>query len=228
MLLKDPRTSRRELVQRLPLSLQSPKLALSVFTEQSLQAYLDRWSRFALHLQREGVVLYDGEAALAPMLSRDVNVSLTHELDAQRRQLNDFSHLDRFGGRLITPLAHLYRIGRVAVFAELASHGTFVFDRETAFDELAKVAPRLARDIKLIDELAPFYLIVESRIPPPSCPSNPSAPRLRCGPQKHAKQSDACWTIHRVRRRHLDRRLFSISSTISSRKWLVRAARMRH
>jgi predicted nucleotidyltransferase len=147
----------------LPAALQAAPISLSYHTANSLEQYLRRWSRFAVHLRREGRILYDPNGELRRLLSVDIPVSTMQELRAQRRHLANYQHVERFGGRLLFPLAHLYRIGRATVYAILAEGGTLEFDRKEAFRAIAELHPAWAPDIAAISELAPFYERVRSR-----------------------------------------------------------------
>src|SRR5947209_18172916 len=108
---------------RLPNALQAAPISLSCHTPEGLEQYLRKWSRFATHLRREGRILYDPKGELERLLSMDIPVSTALEIEAQRRHLANYEHAERFGGRFLFPLAHLYRIGRATVFAILAKSG---------------------------------------------------------------------------------------------------------
>lgn len=146
-----------QLISELPVEHQRPDLSLSVFTWETLRTHLQAWSRFAIHLQRESLVLHDSTGGLKTLLLREINVSVTHELAAQQRRLQNFRHLDRFEGRLLFPLAHMYGIGRTIVFARLAQYGQFEFERSNAFAYLKSLDDELTVDLEEIEGLAPFY-----------------------------------------------------------------------
>jgi predicted nucleotidyltransferase len=158
----DDRLTPSRLRRRLPVALQDAPISLSYHTARSLEQYLRRWTRFGAHLRREGRILYDPNGELRRLLSIEIPISTAQELDAQRRHLANYEHVGRFGGRLLFPLAHLYRIGRAAVYAILAESGRLEFDREEAFRMIIELYPGRAADVTAIAELAPFYDWVRS------------------------------------------------------------------
>ena len=153
----DDELSPSKLRQRLPRSLSKASISLTYHTSTTLRNYLHQWTRFGFHLRKEGIILYDAHGELRDILSVDIPVSLAPELHAQERYLANYDHPERFGGRFLFPLAHVYRIGRATVFAALAHDGKLEFDRETAFNALADAHPDLREDIKAIEILAPFH-----------------------------------------------------------------------
>lgn len=152
------------LSRQMPAELHTAQLSLSYYTTDSLDRYLHRWSRFSAHLRREGWILYDPLGELRRALATDIPVSTAEEIAAQRRHLNNYAHVERFGGRFMFTLTHLYRIGRTVVFAILAEHGTLEFDRERAFRAVMELYPDRAADAMIIERLAPFYERVTRRL----------------------------------------------------------------
>jgi predicted nucleotidyltransferase len=153
----DERLSPSMLLRQMPAELRTAQLSLAYHTAGSLDRHLHRWSRFGAHLRREGWILYDPLGELRRALATDIPVSTAEEIAVQRRHLNNYTHLERFGGRFMFTLTHLYRIGRTVVFAILAEHGTLEFDRERAFRAVMELHPDRVADAAAIARLAPFY-----------------------------------------------------------------------
>lgn len=151
------------LLRRLPVELRMVQLSLAYHTADSLDCYLRRWSRFGAHLRREGWILYDPCGELRRLLAVDIPVSTTEELAAQRSHLNNYAHIERFGGRFLLTLTHLYQIGRTVVFAILAEHGILEFDRGRAFRTVIELYPDCAADAAAVARLAPFYELATRR-----------------------------------------------------------------
>jgi hypothetical protein len=122
-----------------------------------------------------------------------VPVSTTEELAAQRRHLANYEHAERFGGRFLFPLAHLYRIGRAAIYARLAEMGTLEFNRERAFGAITELNPKWAPDVAAIEELAPFAEL--SRHPDAASSSLPFQP---VGPHAEARFLRAREAVARI------------------------------
>jgi predicted nucleotidyltransferase len=173
VLATDPLLTPSVLAARLPSRLAADEPVISSFTPDSLSGYLRKWSRFGVHLRREGIILHDPTGTLRDLLSEEIPVSVEAELEVQRRHLRDYAHVDRFGGRLLFPLARIFSIGRAVVFARLAAGGTLEFDRDRAFTEMARREPALAEQIRLIQGLAPFYDRVRDQEPAAPLPFSP-------------------------------------------------------
>ncbi|MGQ0779394.1 MAG: nucleotidyltransferase domain-containing protein [Pseudonocardiales bacterium] len=159
----DERLTSSTLLRQLPAELRVARISIFYHTADSLDRYLHRWSRFGAHLRQESWILYDPHGELRRVLATDIPVATTEELAAQRRHLTNYAHLDRFGGRFLFPLTHLYRIGRTVAFAILAERGTLEFDRGRAFRAIAELYPDRAADVATIARLAPFYERVTRR-----------------------------------------------------------------
>jgi predicted nucleotidyltransferase len=192
VLTSQPDVSRQDLWNRLPHRLRSEELTLSVFTEDRLRKYLHKWSRFAVHLQREGVVLFDVDCMLSSLMAEKIDVSVQHELDVQRRKLNNYAHVERFGGRLLFPLGQLYAIGRTVIFASLAMKGHLEFDRETAFRQLAICQPGLIQDIETVAQLVDFHHYVREPTDEVEFPFDPT------GPEASLRADEAREAIERI------------------------------
>lgn len=152
-----------DVVCRLPTSLRAGPLSLACHTPDSLDRYLQRWSRFAAHLRREGRVLFERDATLTSRLEREAPISTREELRAQRRHLRNYEHPERFGNRFLFPLATLYRIGRATTFVILAERDILTFDADQAFNDLCDLHPNRVEDVNRIRRLKPFYDLVTRR-----------------------------------------------------------------
>jgi len=146
------------LAAELPDELRGDDVSISVFTPASLRNYLHHWSRFALHLQREAAIVYDPDAELYEIFDHRRSLSLDYEICMQKKRLSQLEHMERFGDRMVLPLAQLYRLGRTLVFVILAQRGQLEFDRHTAFAQLKDLDRVLAADVDLVERLAPFYV----------------------------------------------------------------------
>jgi predicted nucleotidyltransferase len=153
---RDPQITASTLRRRLPSTLGGSHVSVAYHTPKTLARHLSRWSRFGVHLKVEGEILFDRHGLLRDALDSDSPVSTYEELRLQLLYLRSFDHLDRFGGRFLFPLAHLYAIGRTVVFALLAERGTFEFNQVRAFERLVDLAPEHAADVEEIAQLRPF------------------------------------------------------------------------
>lgn len=157
----------------LPSRLHALPISLYCHTPHGFQRYMHRWPRFAAHLRQEAEVVYDPRQVLSELFALNIPVSTAQELKSQRQQLDDYMHVERFGGRLLFPLAHLYRIGRTVAFVRLAEAGHLVFDRDVAFEKLASIEPKLRWSVEAVAALAPFYERVRADDPQVSIPFSP-------------------------------------------------------
>jgi predicted nucleotidyltransferase len=139
------------------------QISITYHTQDSLATYLRRWSRFGVHLRTEGQILFDRHGHLRSALDVDSPFSTKQELDLQLQHLAIFEHLERFGGRFLFPLAHLYGIGRTVVFALLAERGIFEFNQERAFDRLRTLVLEADQDVAIVASLRPFSQLAQGR-----------------------------------------------------------------
>lgn len=152
----DPTLTVSRLRLALPERLSSGHLSVAYHTPDTLARHLTRWSRFGVHLKREGKILFDRHGLLKEVLDSESAVSTYEELRLQMLRLRSFDHLERFGGRFLFPLAHLYSIGRTVTFVLLAERDLFEFNQEHAFERLAGLTPERSTDIEEIARLRPF------------------------------------------------------------------------
>lgn len=146
----------RTLSDALSGRLLSNHLSIVYHTPETLAEHLHRRSRFRVHLQREAEILFDRHGMLRAALEAAEPVNTFDELQTHAHSLASFDDLDRFGGRFLFALAHLYRIGRAVVLSLLAERGVFEFNQARAFALLADALPENAADVERIAHLRPF------------------------------------------------------------------------
>jgi predicted nucleotidyltransferase len=132
------------------------RLSILYHTPETLAGHLSRRSRFRVHLQQEAEILFDRHGLLRAALEAAGPVSTFDELQTLARSLASFDDLDRFGGRFLFALAHLYRVGRAVVLSLLAERGVFEFNQARAFALLADALSEHAADVERIARLRPF------------------------------------------------------------------------
>lgn len=147
----------------LPESVQG-RVSVSYYVPATLDVYLDRWSRFAVHLRTEGQILADRHGLLRAALEAVRPVDTEFELRMQLAHLQSVDHLNRFGGQFLFPLDQLYRYGRTVVFALLAEEGVFEFNHLRAFAELCRRRPEASGDAQTVAALRPFTLLTKGRV----------------------------------------------------------------
>jgi predicted nucleotidyltransferase len=132
-------------------------------------AFYRRYRRrpdFITHVRAEGVLLYDRDGTIRELLSRPYTAEGFEEGVAScLRQLNLYRDPARYRSNYLFCLAHLYAIGRGVVSLALARHGSPEFNRERAFERLAKSNPSLRRELRSVATLQPFYALVHGRRP---------------------------------------------------------------
>ncbi|MGH9126909.1 MAG: nucleotidyltransferase domain-containing protein [Acidimicrobiales bacterium] len=147
----------------LPESVQE-RVSVSYYVPATLDVYLERWSRFAVHLRTEGQILADRHGLLRAALETVRPVDTEFELREQLAHLENLDHLNWYGGGFLFPLSDLYRFGRTVVFALLAERGVFQFNHERAFAELSRQLPGADDDVRTVAALRPFFLVTKGRL----------------------------------------------------------------
>lgn len=153
----EPRLKPTDLYKLLPTELHTDTIAISYYTAEQLTRHLDRSSRFAIHLQREGWILHDQGGTIARILDTHRPLNSQRDLARQRRLLHSLSNTDRFGGRFLFALSRTYQIGRTIAYDQLAEHGIFEFDQKTAFRLLATRMPEWRPAIEQVERLSSYY-----------------------------------------------------------------------
>jgi nucleotidyltransferase-like protein len=190
----DPELKPSILYKSLPVSLRDGTIVLTYYTAEELSDYLHRFSRFGAHLKREGWVVHDADGQLTRILMQKRQIDTRQEVPRQLRLLRKLEHTDRFGGRFLFPLAHLYRIGRTVTYAQLAVQGILEFDQKAAFQLLSEIAPQWQGQLAVISRLAPFYARTRNRSAGQSFPFDPNGTEAEA---EFLKAYDAVATIAR-------------------------------
>jgi predicted nucleotidyltransferase len=158
---EDPDLRPSVIRRRLRLKNQPPKVSIVYHTPETLDRYLKNGSRFIVHLQLEGKVLYDTAGLLASIQRLPpLTTPVTREVDGQLKRLELFNRPDRFNGNFLFPLTHVFASGKAIVMAILAANEIYVFNREAAFDAFSTRFPGAAEDISTLRRLAPFSNLV--------------------------------------------------------------------
>jgi len=148
-------------------------VSVRVYTDEDLVMHLTNSPIFAAHLRLEGVIAFDREMQLHSILQRDYPISVSDELNWQRKNLELYVHSERFGRALLFPLARLYSIGRATVFSRLCEQGVLEFDAPRAFATLQRVRPEWRQAIDTVGELRPFFQSVRSDVSSSEWPFSP-------------------------------------------------------
>lgn len=172
----DPKLKPSLLYKMLPSSLRNSGIMLSYFTPERLARHLVKSDIFSVHLKRDGWIVYDKEGDLARLLAEVREINPQREVVRQLRLLRTFSYTNRFGGRFLFPLAHIYRIARTVTYAQLADRDLFEFDQDVAFRLLVDKMPQWRDEIAVIERLAPFYVRTRDRSSGLEFPFDPNGP----------------------------------------------------
>jgi predicted nucleotidyltransferase len=163
----NPEFSPAVLLRMLSADQQRNKWSLLYFQLDDLRRLLATASPFALHLRREGQILYDRHGILAALLSdadSDTDVDTRKELEIRLSKLRVYGDLRIFRSNFLFPLSHLYSIGKSVVMLALAAEGTPEYNREAAFTTFASRHPERESDVNAIAALLPFYLLASRGI----------------------------------------------------------------
>jgi predicted nucleotidyltransferase len=157
----DPKLTPSSIRRRLRLQDADPKVSIVYHTPATLDRYLATGSRFLLHVQLEGKVLYDTSGVLHKLQERELlRAPVRAEVQGQLQRLALYDDTDRYNGNFLFPLAHIYAIGKAIVMAILADNGIFEFNRGRAFAAFAELFPNSRADAETIERLGPFYRLV--------------------------------------------------------------------
>ena len=157
----DPELTPSKIRRRLKLQYEEPKVSIVYHTPSTFQRYVRTGSRFLVHLQLEGKVLYD-EAGLLRDIQQQPPLStpIDAEVEGQLKRLELFEEPERFNGNFLFPLAHVFAAGKAIVMAILAKEEIYEFNREAAFDAFAKRFPNSRGDVETLRALGPFAALV--------------------------------------------------------------------
>jgi predicted nucleotidyltransferase len=161
----DPELTPSSIRRRLHLKESQPKVSIVYHTPQTLQRYLETGSRFLLHLQLEGKVLYDDSGMLRGLKRHPLREApIRAEVNGQLKRLALYDDPARYNGNFLFPLSHIYAIGKAIVMAILAQNEIFEFHRERAFDAFATLFPSSCADVETVRRLSAFYGLVSKGV----------------------------------------------------------------
>lgn len=144
--------------RRLHLDDANRRVSIIYHTPETLSRYIETGSRFLVHLQLEGQVLYDASGILEDLQRQPpLKAPICAEINGQLKRLNLYEDPARYNGNFLFPLSHVYAIGKAIVMAILSDHGIFVFNRVRALEAFADLFPDSHNDIETLDRLAAFY-----------------------------------------------------------------------
>lgn len=162
---KDPELTPSRIRQRLRLKNRPPKVSIVYHTPETLDRYMKSGSRFLVHLQIEGQVLYDEAGLLKAIQSQPpLSTPVDAEIEGQLKRLELFEKPKRFNGNFLFPLAHVFASGKAIVMAILAANQIYEFNRDSAFAAFAAKFPESNEDIEALRRLAPFAALVTKGI----------------------------------------------------------------
>ena len=157
----DPKLTPSKIRTRLKLGGGAPKVSIVYHTPKTLERYVDSGSRFLVHLQLEGEVLYDAAGMLAAIQDRPpLSTPIDAEIEGQLKRLSLFEKPARYNGNFLFPLAHIFAAGKAIVMAILADEEIYEFNREAAFEAFAERFPGAAADVETLRRLEAFSALV--------------------------------------------------------------------
>ena len=150
---------------RLDLENRPPKVSIVYHTPETLERFVRNGSRFIVHLQLEGEVLFDGDGRLGEIKELPpLRTSVKPEVDGQLKRLELLEEPKRFNGNFLFPLTHVFASGKAIVMAILAEHEIFEFNRDKAFEAFADRFPTSRSDVERLRRLAPFTALVSKGV----------------------------------------------------------------
>jgi predicted nucleotidyltransferase len=157
----DPHLRPSIIRSRLHLKNRPPKVSIVYHTPETLERFVKNGSRFIVHLQLEGEVLFDSDGALAKIQRLPtLRTSVKPEVDGQLKRLELLDRPQRFNGNLLFPLTHAFSSGKAIVMAILAENQIYEFNRDGAFDAFVERFPESRSDIETLRRLASFSALV--------------------------------------------------------------------
>jgi predicted nucleotidyltransferase len=161
----DPQLTPSSIRRRLHMQETHPRVSIVYHTAETLDRYFKTGSRFLLHLQLEGEVLYDSSGLLRDLWNRPLLKAPLHaDLVGQLKRLCLYDHPARYNGNFLFPLSHIYAIGKAIVMAILAENEIHEFNRDRALDEFVALFPASRDDIETLRQLSPFYHLVSKGV----------------------------------------------------------------
>jgi predicted nucleotidyltransferase len=162
---EDPQLTPSQIRRRLHLKNSPPKVSIVYHTPETLNRSLEAGTRFLVHLQLEGQVLYDQAGLLKALQDRPpLSTPIEAEVRGQLKRLELFERPKRFNGNFLVPLAHVFASGKAIVMATLAANQIYEFNRDAAFDAFVIRFPEARDDIETLRRLAPFAALVSKGV----------------------------------------------------------------
>jgi predicted nucleotidyltransferase len=157
----DPKLTPSAIRRRLKLRPDEPKVSIVYHTPRTFRRYVETGSRFLVHLQLEGKILYDQAGMLRDIQQQPpLKTPIDAEVAGQLKRLELFDDPSRFNGNFLFPLAHVFAAGKAIVMAILAQEEIYVFNREAAFDAFATRFPNSRKDVEVLRALGAFAAMV--------------------------------------------------------------------
>jgi predicted nucleotidyltransferase len=157
----DPHLRPSIIRSRLDLKNRPPKVSIIYHTPETLERFVKNGSRFIVHLQLEGKVLFDSNGVLGEIQRLPtLRTSVKPEVDGQLKRLELLDRPQRFNGNFLFPLTHAFSSGKAIVMAILAENQIYEFNRDGALDAFAERFPASRSDIEALRRLAPFSALV--------------------------------------------------------------------
>jgi len=162
---KDPDLRPSSIRRALDLRGAQPRVSIVYHTPDTLHRYVETGSRFLLHVQLEGEVLYDDSGLLSELKRRSpIRGPIRAEVDGQLRRLRLYEDAARYNGNFLFPLSHIYAIGKAILMAILSENEIYEFNRDRAFDAFTERFPDSRGDIESLRRLTPFYSLVSKGV----------------------------------------------------------------
>jgi predicted nucleotidyltransferase len=157
----DPKLTPSKIRRRLKLRSETPKVSIVYHTPTTFKRYVRTGSRFLVHLQLEGEVLYDELGMLSAIQEQPpLSTPIDAEIEGQLKRLELFKEPERFNGNFLFPLAHVFAAGKAIVMAILAQEGIYEFNRDAAFEAFARRFPKSRPEVEALRALGPFAALV--------------------------------------------------------------------
>ena len=167
----DTALTRRAVLDAIPSTACAFPLSLAYFTADRLLQVMRGNDSFAQHLRRECVVVWERDTAATRILTEPaVGHPAMVEIVRQLERLQAFERPERFNGRLLFPLAHLYVIAKAVVMARLVGEHAHEFNRDRAFSALCRQHPELVGSLRRLESLRPFWAQATGRADAPAAP----------------------------------------------------------
>src|SRR5690349_11672363 len=107
----DPDLTPSVIYRQLHLQKGEPKVSIVYHTPETLDRYIETGSRFLVHLQLEGEVLYDASGRLTELKHRPpLKTPIRAEVEGQLGRLALYDDPSRYNGNFLLALSHVFAI----------------------------------------------------------------------------------------------------------------------